>query len=304
MSLDPLHARRPGEARACHAANAAPHRLALVLGSGGVRSVAALGIVERLAREGIRFDLVAGCSSGALFGALVASGLPHAEALRRATALWSAELTQRHRWGAWLQLVAPRLAGFDEGFSLRDDRLIAERLHQAFGERRIEDLATTLRIAATDAVTGAPVTLEQGLLVPALRASIAVPVLFPSVHVGLRRLVDGVVSDPLPLAAAADAQAVVALGFRGSMPRRVDRPSRLVARTGTALINNLMQARLDAACAAGQRIVSIDLALERPVGLWQTDAMPYLYEAGQRAAQLRLAEIEALVGGDAQRAAA
>jgi NTE family protein len=287
-----------------HPAQPAPYRLALVLGSGGVRSVAALGIVERLAREGIRFDLVAGCSSGALFGALVASGLASDEALRRATSLWSDELTQRHRWGAWLQVAAPRLAGFDEGFALRDDSLIAKRLHQAFGEQRVERLATPLRIAATDAVTGAPVILDQGPLVPALRASIAVPVLFPSVHVGLRRLVDGVVSDPLPLAAAADAQAVVALGFRGSMPRRVDRASRLVARTGTALINNLMQARLDAARAAGQRIVSIDLALDRPVGLWQTDALPYLYEAGRRAAQARLGDIAELLSGADQRAAA
>ena len=49
-----------------------PHaaRLAFVLGSGGVRSIAALGIASRLAREGIRPDLVVGCSSGALFGAL------------------------------------------------------------------------------------------------------------------------------------------------------------------------------------------------------------------------------------------
>jgi NTE family protein len=296
MSIDP-----PAHRGAAHSA---PHRLALVLGSGGVRSVAALGIVERLAREGMRFDLVAGCSSGALFGALVAMGLPSDEALRRATSLWSAELTQRHRWGAWLQIAAPRLAGFDESFALRDDSLIAQRLRQAFGERCIEDLAMPLRIAATDAVTGAPVTLDRGPLVPALRASIAVPVLFPSVHVGLRRLMDGVVSDPLPLAAAADAHAVVALGFRGAMPRRIDRASRLVARTGTALINNLMQARLDAARATGQRIVSIDLALDRPVGLWQTDALPYLYDAGRRAAQARLGDITALLGAAAQREAA
>ena len=51
-------------------------RLALVLGSGGVRSVAAIGIVECLAREGIRPDLVVGCSSGALFGATIALGWP------------------------------------------------------------------------------------------------------------------------------------------------------------------------------------------------------------------------------------
>ncbi len=49
-------------------------RLALVLGSGGVRSIAAVGIADRLAREGIHPDLIVGCSSGALFGATIACG--------------------------------------------------------------------------------------------------------------------------------------------------------------------------------------------------------------------------------------
>lgn len=68
-------------------------RLAFVLGSGGVRSVAAIGIADRLWRENIAFDLVAGCSSGALFGATIAMGMSGIDALRCATTLWSEELT-------------------------------------------------------------------------------------------------------------------------------------------------------------------------------------------------------------------
>ncbi len=308
MSLDGVH-RRIDSSTATHAPGVAPsvrahepardtgatHRLALVLGSGGVRSIAALGIVERLAREGIRPDLVVGCSSGALFGALVAMRMPIDEAMRRATTLWSAELTQQHRWRAWLEIAAPRFARFDAGFALRDDRLIGKRIRQGFGELRIEDLPTTLRIATTDAATGASTILERGPLATALRASMAVPMIFPSVEFGGMRLVDGVVSDPLPVAAARDAGAVLTLGFEGTMPRRVDRLSRLVARTSTALINNLMQARIDTARARGQRIVGIELELDRHVGLWQTDAMPYLFEAGQRAVETRLDEIHAVL---------
>ena len=51
-------------------------RIALVLGSGGVRSVAAVAIAEVLARAGLRPDLVVGCSSGALFGATIAAQMP------------------------------------------------------------------------------------------------------------------------------------------------------------------------------------------------------------------------------------
>jgi NTE family protein len=267
--------------------------LAFVLGSGGVRSIAAMGIAERLAREGIRPDLIVGCSSGALFGAQIARGMHGEAAVRMATTLWSAELTQQRRWRAYLQLIAPWLAGFGTGFALRDDRLIAERIGNAFGDARLEQLPTPLRVAATDAATGQPVVLTQGRLVDALRASMAVPILVPSVAIDGRHLVDGVLSDPLPIAAAADARVVVSLGFQGSMPRRVDRLSRLVAQTSTTLINNLMQARTDAAQASGQKVIAIELDLDRDVGLWETSAMPYLFEAGWRAAEARLLDIVA-----------
>ncbi|WOB08748.1 patatin-like phospholipase family protein [Piscinibacter gummiphilus] len=276
-------------------------RVALVLGSGGVRSIAAVGIVERLRHEGIWPDLVVGCSSGALFGATIAMEMSPKDALHAATTLWSAELTQQPRWRAYPQMVAPKLMGFDADFGLRDNSLIALRLEAAFGGRKIESLPTQLRVAATDATTGKPVVLAEGLLTQALLASMAVPFIFPSVEVDGRRLVDGVVSDPLPLDAARDAEVILALGFEGAMPRRVDRASRLVAQATTSLINNLMQARLEAAVARGQRIVSIELGLERKVGLWETGALPYLYEAGRRAATHHLPRILDQLEGRAQR---
>lgn len=270
-------------------------RMALVLGSGGVRSIAALGIAEVLDAEGIRPDLIVGCSSGALFGATLALGLSSREALATATSLWSADLTQQHRWRAYAQLLAPRWFGFDAGFALRDDQRIEKRLCLAFGTRRLEDLPTPLRVVATEAGSGERVVLSNGALVQALRASIAVPLLFPSVEVDGRRLVDGVVSDPLPVAVASDASVVLTLGFRGVMPRRIDRASRLVAQAGTALINNLQQARIDAARHAGQRVLEIELGLDRHVGLWETRAMPYLFEAGRRAARAQLGAIAGLL---------
>ena len=269
-------------------------RLALVLGSGGVRSIAAVGIAEVLAAEGLRPDLIVGCSSGALFGATIALGMPSRDALDAATTLWSAELTQQRRWRAYAQLLAPRWFGFDAGFALRDDRRMAQRIRQAFGEWRLEDLPTPLRVVATEAASGERVVLQHGALAQAVRASLAVPMMFPSVEIDGRRLVDGVVSDPLPVGVAVDAAVVLTLGFKGTMPRRVNRASRLVAQASTALINNLQQACVEAARGAGQRVLDLELGLDRPVGLWETGAMPYLFEAGRRAARAQLAQIVAL----------
>lgn len=267
------------------------HRLALVLGSGGVRSIAAQGIADRLACEGIWPDVVVGCSSGALFGAQIARGMQGQAAVSMATTLWSAELTQKRRWLSYLQLIAPRMTGFGAGFAMRDDQLIAKRIGEAFGDTRLEELPTPLRVVSTEAATGQAVVLTQGRVVDALRASMALPIIFPSVCIEGRQLVDGVLSDPLPIGVAADACVVVSLGFPGSMPRRVDRLSRLVAQTSTTLINNLMEARMGAAKATGQKVIGIELDMDRHVGLWETAAMPYLYEVGWRAAEARLLDI-------------
>ncbi len=272
-----------------------PPRFAIVLGSGGVRSIAALGMCEVLAREGLQPDLVVGCSAGALFGALMAAGHGAEEAVRIATTLWSADVTKQRRWRAIPQMLWPRLGGFDADFALRDDRLVMQRLQQAFGDVQIEDLPLALRVATTDAATGERVVLRSGSLVQALRASIALPFMFKPVHIDGRRLIDGFVADPLPVSAAADATAVLALGFESPLPRRVDGPSRLLAQTTSALTNNLMQARLAEAAAGGLSLLSLVPALQRRVGLFDTAAMPELVDVGRRATEQALPAIRALL---------
>jgi len=277
------------------------HRFAIVLGSGGVRSIAALGMVEVLQREGLVPDLVVGCSAGAMFGALIAAGHGADEAVRIATTLWSADVTRQRRWRALAQMLWPRLCRFDADFALRNDRLVMQRLDQAFGDLRIEGLRTALRVTATDAANGQAVVLREGSLVQALRASIALPFMFAPVHIGGRRLIDGFVADPLPVSAAADAHAVLALGFESPMPKRIDSPTRMLAQVTSALTNNLMQARLAEAGARGGRLLSIVPNLQRRVGLFDTAAMPYLVDAGRQATEAALPAIRTLLHGSAPR---
>jgi NTE family protein len=286
------------ELRALHAEHvqlgqkeASSPKFALVLGSGGVRSIVALGFFEVLQQEGLQPDLIVGCSAGAMFGALMACGHSALEAVDMAARLWSPEVTRQRRLWAIAQMLMPKLCGFNEEFGLRDDALVMERLKQAFGERRIEGLSTPLRVVATDAATGSCVSLNQGSLVQALRASIALPFLFSPVTIDGRRLMDGFVSNPLPVGVASDATSVVALGFEGPMPRRIDGPSRMLGQVTSAMTNNLMHANLNAARASGMNLISIIPKMERRVGLFDTGAMPYLVELGRRVAMENLNQI-------------
>jgi NTE family protein len=277
-------------------------KFALVLGSGGVRSIVALGMFEVLQKEGLQPDLIVGCSAGAMFGALIASGHSAHEAVCIAARLWSPEVTRQRRLRAIPQMLMPKLCGFDEDFGLRDDSLVMQRLHQAFGQTRIEELSTALRVVATDAATGNCVTLSQGSLVQALRASIALPFLFSPVTIDGRRLMDGFVSNPLPVSVASDANLVVALGFEAPMPKRIDGPSRMLGQVTSAMTNNLMHAKLNAARASGMNLISIIPTMQRRVGLFDTEAMPYLVELGRCVALENLDQIrnqlQATIGAD------
>jgi NTE family protein len=230
--------------------------------------------------------------------------MPSEHTLRTAADIWSPDRMGRHRWHAWLQLLMPRLAGFGANFALRHAGALEQRLRDAFGQCRLEDGPTLLRISATDAATGDAVVLGRGRVVDALLATLAAPFLFAPVAIGERRLMDGMLSDPLPVAAAADARVVIALGFANPLPPAIDSAPRLLTHVGHTLVNNLMQARSAAARAAGQRVLRIEPALERTIGSWDVDALRYSYEAGRRAARAQLPQIAALLEGRTMRVVA
>ena len=157
-------------------------------------------------------------------------GLQFGRAVRRHASPWACTAQRRCAWPPrcgrpssrssaagvpMLQMMAPRLAGFGDGFAMRDDRLIAQRITDAFGDVRLEQLPTPLRVAATDAATGAPGGADarpRGRR--AAREHGACPFIFPSVEIDGRRLVDGVLSDPLAARRGAAMPAwCIALGF-------------------------------------------------------------------------------------------
>lgn len=269
------------------------HPFTLVLGSGGVKSIASLGVMQVLEREGLRPARIVGCSAGALFGALLAGGRSAAESVAMAERLWSREVTSRRRHRALLELAWPRMAGFDERFALRDDTLIRERLHEAFGDGHFEDLTIPLRVHATDAVGGQGVAITTGRLDTALRASIALPFLFAPQRIGAQLLVDGSLSEPLPLSGVPAGEVGLALGFRVPFPHRCNSASRLATRVTATLSNNLLDATL--AAADNRRLVVMLPEPTRRIGLFETAAMPEMLALGRRAAEQALPRLLGLL---------
>lgn len=161
-------------------------KIGLALSSGVARGWAHIGAIRALARLGVSFDIVAGCSAGAFVGAChLAQELDDLEA-------WALSLTKR-------RIVRYIDLHFGRGSLLSGNRIV-EEMRRLLGARRIEDLRNPFVAVATDLTTGHEIWLQNGGLVEAVRASIALPGLLPPMTFGGRTLADGALVDPLPVA--------------------------------------------------------------------------------------------------------
>ncbi|MEQ6900915.1 patatin-like phospholipase family protein [Nocardioides sp. YIM 152588] len=185
-------------------------RVALVLGSGGARGYAHLGAVAELRERGHEVVAVSGTSMGAVVGALIAAGV------EERFAEWARSLTGPRV----LRLVDPTRS---PGGAVGADRVMGE-LEELVGDIDIEDLPIPFTAVATDLLARREVWFQRGPLIPAIRASVAIPGLFTPSVIGGRLLVDGGLLNPLPLepTAAVAADFTLAVSLQG--PRAPGEP--------------------------------------------------------------------------------
>ncbi len=160
--------------------------VSLVLGSGGARGLAHIGVIEWLEENGYEIKSISGSSMGALIGGIYAAG----------------KLDSYKHWVTALDRAdVVRMLDLSFGWSglLKGERII-NKLRDLIGERQIEDLAISYTAVATDIERGKEVWLSRGPLFDAIRASIAVPLVFTPYEVNGRKLLDGGLLNPLPVA--------------------------------------------------------------------------------------------------------
>src|SRR5262249_17837613 len=141
---------------------------------------------------------------------------------------------------------SPRLFHFDENFGILRGESMRRLLGHLFGRTTFEELKTPLCVVATDLYSGEAVGLSHGSVAEAIRASIAIPILFPAYRIDGRWLLDGAVASPLPIehAIAAGAEVIIAMGFSPVLDSRLDGPLRLVTQLMRITGNRLYAAEL------------------------------------------------------------
>jgi NTE family protein len=273
-------------------------RVAVVLGSGSVKCAAALGLLRVLQREGIGIDMIVGCSGGSLYAAMIALGHDVAAAEAMTRRLWTRELTSRRNYRSLLAVFLPRLFGFDESFGMVDDTLILDRLRTAFGDSTFEKARVPLYLTATDFHTGEQVVFEKGSIVDAIRASIAIPYIFRPWPVDGRVLVDGFMSDPMPVGVAIQrgANIIVTMGFESPYQQKINTPVRFAFQLSSITSNNLMKANFAFHNLAHHtEILPIIPEFKQAIRLFDTDKIPYVIEEGERAAERQVPYLRRLL---------
>ena len=256
-----LAAAAPAQTPADAEADDGRPRIGLVLGGGGARGGAHIGVLKVLHEMRVPVDYVAGTSMGAIVGALFCIGLtPDQIEAEMAVVDWSnifSDTPQREQRsyrrkqddsayflplefgirGRSLVTARGMIAGQKFAFAFRNPDLYLA------GHHGFDDLAYPFRPVATDLRTGEMVILERGNLLKAVRASMSIPGAFPPVEWNGRELVDGYLACNLPVdvVRAMGADIVIAVDV-GALP---DSTSDENMRTllGIATQTGLIQAR-------------------------------------------------------------
>ncbi|MEO1290950.1 MAG: patatin-like phospholipase family protein, partial [Chloroflexota bacterium] len=132
-------------------------KVGVIIGSGSVKSTAAIGLFQVLAREGIDVDMIVGTSGGAVVGASIALGPSLKDASHRIHNNWTKEVMTEFDYRAILQITMSRIFEFTSDFSIFGDTRIMENLRSHFGDLTFADLSLPLYMVATDATSGKPV---------------------------------------------------------------------------------------------------------------------------------------------------
>ncbi|MGH8112330.1 MAG: patatin-like phospholipase family protein [Rhodanobacteraceae bacterium] len=266
-------------------------KLALVIGAGSVKCAAALGLWKVLDREGIKIDMLVGCSGGSIYAATMALGYDEATCERLTRELWTPAITRRRDLRSMLSAAFPRVFGFKGSFGMLSDEPLRRALEKPFGGRKFADASVPLHIVATDIADGQKVVLSEGSVADAVRASIALPYLWKPWCIDGHWLLDGCLNDPLPVDVAIreGADIILAMGFESPYPHKIRSAMRYAFHVNSIYTNNLLRANYAFHNLAHHaEIIPVLPEFDGNIRLFDTDKFPDVIACGEHAMQADL----------------
>lgn len=281
-------------------------KIALVIGSGGLRCVSAFGALAVLQREGIGIDRVVASSGGAVVGYWAAAGgRDIADGIARYTAGMKRSV-EKLSYRQVLSAVFPRAFGYSARFGLMKDGAFNRHMAEELRGIRFEDLPIPLHCVATDVHSGEQVVLSRGPVFGALRATLAIPLVLPPWEVDGRLLMDGAVCNPLPIDVAMreGADIILAMGFEDALQPTLHSGVAQAKQVLSVASNHLLRAQFAFhSMAHHAEVVAVIPDFGREVGLRDIHLIPHLVRQGELATEREMPYLQRLLREPAPQAA-
>ncbi|UIR57181.1 patatin-like phospholipase family protein [Sphingobacterium sp. SRCM116780] len=252
-------------------------KVTLVLGGGGARGLAHIGVIRELEVQGYRIDEVIGCSIGALIGAIYAQG--GLDILEE----WMLQLNRKSVFQLMDFTMEP--AGFMKGTK------IMETLKKIIPDTAIESFPISFKAVANDLKDEKDVIFDSGSMYDAIRASISIPAVFTAVKRDEMTLFDGGVLNPLPvnLVSKKSDHIVIAVNLDGSPDEQLmsekQKSKKLHALDILQLAYFAMRRKLSALTL---ELYQPDYVIHVPhniCGIWEYEKAQFLIEKGRQLTQ-------------------
>ncbi|HEY3475642.1 MAG TPA: patatin-like phospholipase family protein [Anaerolineales bacterium] len=274
-------------------------KVALVIGSGGIKCIAALGIWKVLQEAQIPVDMVIGCSGGSVVGANIALGYPTEKLVQSAAQLWTSDITRKIDVASLWGILNLKRRNFNPQIGIFDDTVMSRNITRAIGERTtFADTLLPFFCMATDFHTGEAVVLSHGPLARAVRISSGIPVIFKPIEWEGQLLIDGGLSNPLPIDVAIlqGADIIIAVGFETPVQPSVATPANYAMQMFNILVNQLL-ARSFAFynLAHHSEIVMIIPEFLEGIRVNEVSKIPFIIQQGENEARKQIAYIKELL---------
>lgn len=261
-------------------------KVGVVLGSGGIKPMAAFSLFEFLEEAGIEVDLMVGCSGGALVVAMLGAGYKPAEARQiMVETLFQGKLFAQADHRSIFGLASSRLGRFDQTSGIVKPQRLKNAYQRIFKGSRMEDLRPKTVVQATDLEKAQGLILSRGLVWEAVYASGAFFPVLPPIRIEGRLLGDGVYSAPVPVTEAVrrNMDVIIAMGFkeRSTTPPRgfLEVFSRHIDNTMRSLTYSQMFSAVE---MHHYEIISMDVEFDHPINVKDAHEAECIIETGQR----------------------
>lgn len=270
--------------------------ITLVIGSGAIKCAASLGMWQVLVEENIEVDLVVGCSAGSIYGAGIALGMSLEEIKYWSERTWTTELMQDYI----INLKASKDGSlkYNERSGLVNDSVLNSKFRDIFGEKTFADIKTPLIVVATDMMNGEKVAISEGKLFDAVRASSALPLIFPPWEINGKLLVDGAASDPFPIDTAIKngAGIIIGMGFLIDYRKRMNSLTAVQEQMTTIYMNNILKASFAFNnLAHHSEIFTIIPEFDESLSMFDVHKIPGIVERGAEATRKQIPHIKKLL---------